>query len=59
MREFDLNIERVLENWTVAHALREAKCISLVSRPGVVPGCRGGGAPAVFSSLPTAVRTRA
>ena len=23
MREFDLNIERVLENWTVAHALRE------------------------------------
>jgi len=22
-REFDLNIERVLENWTVAHALRE------------------------------------
>ena len=23
MREFDLNIERVLENWTVPHALRE------------------------------------
>ena len=23
MREFDLNIERVLENWTVVHALRE------------------------------------
>jgi hypothetical protein len=23
IREFDLNIERVLENWTVAHALRE------------------------------------
>ncbi len=23
MREFDLNIERVLENWKVAHALRE------------------------------------
>ena len=23
MREFDLNIERVLENWTVAHALRQ------------------------------------
>src|ERR1700733_3030020 len=23
MREFDLNIERVLENWIVAHALRE------------------------------------
>jgi DNA gyrase/topoisomerase IV subunit B len=23
MREFDLNIERVLENWAVAHALRE------------------------------------
>jgi hypothetical protein len=23
MREFDLNIERVLENWTAAHALRE------------------------------------
>ena len=23
MREFDLNIERMLENWTVAHALRE------------------------------------
>jgi hypothetical protein len=23
VREFDLNIERVLENWTVAHALRE------------------------------------
>lgn len=23
MRKFDLNIERVLENWTVAHALRE------------------------------------
>lgn len=23
MREFDLNIERVLENWSVAHALRE------------------------------------
>jgi hypothetical protein len=23
MREFDLNIERVLENWTVAHAMRE------------------------------------
>jgi len=23
MREFDLNIERVLENWTVAHAIRE------------------------------------
>jgi hypothetical protein len=23
MDEFDLNIERVLENWTVAHALRE------------------------------------
>ena len=23
MREFDLNIERALENWTVAHALRE------------------------------------
>jgi hypothetical protein len=23
-REFDLNIERVLENWTVAHAIREA-----------------------------------
>ncbi len=23
MREFDLNIERVLEDWTVAHALRE------------------------------------
>jgi hypothetical protein len=23
MREFDLSIERVLENWTVAHALRE------------------------------------
>src|SRR3954468_12144512 len=22
-REFDLNIERVLENWTVAHAIRE------------------------------------
>jgi hypothetical protein len=22
-REFDLNIERVLENWTVVHALRE------------------------------------
>jgi hypothetical protein len=22
-REFDLNIERVLENWAVAHALRE------------------------------------
>ena len=22
-REFDLNIERVLENWTVPHALRE------------------------------------
>ena len=22
-REFDLNIERVLENWMVAHALRE------------------------------------
>jgi hypothetical protein len=22
-REFDFNIERVLENWTVAHALRE------------------------------------
>ena len=23
MKEFDLNIERVLENWTVAHAIRE------------------------------------
>lgn len=23
VREFDLNIERVLENWTVAHAVRE------------------------------------
>lgn len=23
MREFDLNIEKVLENWTVAHAIRE------------------------------------
>jgi hypothetical protein len=23
IREFDLNIERVLKNWTVAHALRE------------------------------------
>src|SRR5881392_2229587 len=23
MREFDLNIERVLENWTVAHGIRE------------------------------------
>src|SRR5258707_12147393 len=23
VRQFDLNIERVLENWTVAHALRE------------------------------------
>ncbi len=23
IREFDLNIERVLENWAVAHALRE------------------------------------
>jgi DNA gyrase/topoisomerase IV subunit B len=23
MRKFDLNIERVLEHWTVAHALRE------------------------------------
>ena len=22
-REFDLNIERVLENWTLAHAIRE------------------------------------
>src|SRR6188472_2453871 len=22
-REFDLNVERVLENWTVAHAIRE------------------------------------
>ena len=22
-REFDLNIEKVLENWTVAHAIRE------------------------------------
>ena len=25
MREFDLNIERVLENWTVAHALRATR----------------------------------
>ena len=23
MKEFDLNIEKVLENWTVAHAIRE------------------------------------
>ena len=23
VRQFDLNIERVLEHWTVAHALRE------------------------------------
>ena len=23
MREFDLNVEKVLENWTVAHAIRE------------------------------------
>ena len=25
MREFDLNIEQVLENWTVAHALRATR----------------------------------
>jgi DNA gyrase/topoisomerase IV subunit B len=23
IREFDLNIERVLESWTIAHAIRE------------------------------------
>src|SRR5690348_2136819 len=31
-REFDLNIERVLENWTVAHALREVIANALVEQ---------------------------
>src|SRR5215472_7909517 len=47
-REFDLNIERVLENWTVAHALREVIANALdkqaltgtvIVRPGLMePG---------------------
>ena len=33
-REFDLNIERVLENWTVAHALREDQEVLVAGEQG-------------------------
>jgi hypothetical protein len=36
-REFDLNIERVLENWAVAHALREVIANALALLPSVAP----------------------
>ena len=68
-REFDLNIERVLENWAVAHALREviANAIdeqALTGRrdPEILPrsprdaGTSATGA--VVSATSTSLRTR-
>ena len=50
MREFDLNIERVLENWAVAHALREVianaldeQALTGTAEPQILPTPRTAG----------------